>query len=84
MSLLVTGSIGIDSVSTPAGNVENVLGGSAVYFAFAAVQFAPVRLVGVVGDRFGLEGVHQPYQRGDTGESPRRKILESTGPRSFE
>ncbi len=46
MSLLVTGSIGIDSVSTPAGNVENVLGGSAVYFAFAAVQFVPVRLVG--------------------------------------
>ncbi len=52
MSLLVTGSIGIDSVSTPAGNVENVLGGSAVYFAFAAVQYAPVRLVGVVGDDF--------------------------------
>ncbi|MCH7993711.1 MAG: hypothetical protein IIB57_04610 [Planctomycetes bacterium] len=55
MSLLVTGSIGIDSVSTPAGNVENVLGGSAVYFAFAAVQFAPVRLVGVVGDDFPAE-----------------------------
>ncbi|MCH9033874.1 MAG: sugar kinase [Planctomycetes bacterium] len=55
MSLLVTGSIGIDSVSTPAGAVENVLGGSAVYFAFAAVQFAPVRLVGVVGDDFPPE-----------------------------
>lgn len=55
MSLLVTGSIGIDSVSTPAGSVENVLGGSAVYFAFAAVQFAPVRLVGVVGDDFPAE-----------------------------
>lgn len=52
MSLLVTGSVGIDSVSTPAGNVEGVLGGSAVYFAFAAVQYVPVRLVGVVGSDF--------------------------------
>jgi len=52
MSLLVTGSIGIDSVSTPSGTVDGVLGGSAVYFAFAAVQYVPVRLVGVVGEDF--------------------------------
>ncbi len=52
MSLLVTGSIGIDTVSSPHGHAEGVLGGSAVYFSFAASQYAPVRLVGVVGDDF--------------------------------
>lgn len=52
MSLLVTGSIGIDTVSSPHGKAEAVLGGSAVYFSFAATQYAPVRLVGVVGDDF--------------------------------
>jgi sugar/nucleoside kinase (ribokinase family) len=50
MSLLVTGSIGIDTVETPFGKRENVLGGSAVYFACAASFFTPVRLVGVVGE----------------------------------
>ncbi len=52
MSLLVTGSIGIDSVITPHGQADDVLGGSAVYFSFAASPFAPVRLVGVVGEDF--------------------------------
>jgi sugar/nucleoside kinase (ribokinase family) len=50
MSLLVTGSIGLDTIETPAGKRENVIGGSAVYFAYAASFFTPVRLVGVVGD----------------------------------
>src|ERR1700733_1958156 len=49
MSLLVTGSIGIDTVETPAGKRDDVLGGSAIYFAYAASFFTPVRLVGVVG-----------------------------------
>jgi len=52
MSLLVTGSIGIDSVVSPHGRADAVLGGSAVYFAFAATYYAPVRLVAVVGDDF--------------------------------
>jgi sugar/nucleoside kinase (ribokinase family) len=52
MSLLVTGSIGIDSVESPYGQVEDVLGGSAAYFSVAAALFGPVRLVGVVGDDF--------------------------------
>lgn len=52
MSLLVTGSIGIDTVTTPHGSADAVLGGSAVYFSFAASFFTPVRLVGVVGDDF--------------------------------
>jgi sugar/nucleoside kinase (ribokinase family) len=50
MSLLVTGSIGIDTVEAPTGKVDEALGGSAVYFAQAASFFTPVRLVGVVGE----------------------------------
>jgi sugar/nucleoside kinase (ribokinase family) len=49
MSLLVTGSIGIDTVKTPGGVRENCLGGAAVYFSMAASFFSPVRFVGVVG-----------------------------------
>jgi sugar/nucleoside kinase (ribokinase family) len=52
LSLLVTGSIGIDDVRTPFGEVSAVYGGSAVYFSFAARLFTPVRLVGVVGEDF--------------------------------
>lgn len=52
MSLLVTGSIGIDTVETPHGRVENVLGGSAIYFSLAAALFCDVKLVGVVGEDF--------------------------------
>jgi len=50
VSLLVTGSIGIDTVETPSGRREGVIGGSAIYFAYAASFFTPVRLVGVVGE----------------------------------
>ncbi len=52
MSLLVTGTIGIDTVETPHGKAADVLGGSAVYFSFAASLLSPVRLVGAVGDDF--------------------------------
>jgi len=51
-SLLVVGSIALDSIRSPHGEAEDVLGGSAVYFAVAASLFAPVRLVGVVGEDF--------------------------------
>ncbi|MBC7784957.1 MAG: sugar kinase [Burkholderiales bacterium] len=50
MSLLVTGSIGIDTIETPAGKRDSVIGGSAIYFAYAASFFTPVRLVGAVGE----------------------------------
>ncbi len=50
MSLLVTGSIGIDTIETPAGRRDNVIGGSAIYFSYAASFFTPVRLVGAVGE----------------------------------
>jgi sugar/nucleoside kinase (ribokinase family) len=49
MSLLVTGSIGIDTVTTPYGVSENCIGGSAVYFSMAASFFSPVRFTGVIG-----------------------------------
>jgi len=49
VSLLVTGSIGIDTVTTPYGVSEDCLGGSSVYFSMAASFFTPVRFVGVIG-----------------------------------
>ncbi len=50
MPLLVVGSVALDSVETPTDSREDVLGGSAVYFAYAASYFTPVKLVGVVGE----------------------------------
>ena len=50
MSLLVTGSIGIDTVEAPSGRAVDALGGSSIYFAYAASFFSPVRFVGVVGE----------------------------------
>ncbi len=56
MSLLVVGSLGIDTIETPFGKVKDVLGGSATYIATAASYFVtPVRLVGVVGSDFPRE-----------------------------
>ena len=55
MSLLVTGSLGIDNVTTPHGSVTNVIGGSAIYFSWAAAAFSKVRLVAVVGEDFPKE-----------------------------
>ena len=49
MSLLVTGSIAIDTVRTPHGISEDCIGGAAVYFSLAASFFSPVRLVGAIG-----------------------------------
>ena len=53
MSVLVVGSVAFDTLETPAGRAEKVLGGSASYFALAASFFTDVNLVGVVGDDFG-------------------------------
>ena len=49
MSLLVTGTIGIDTLHAPTGEASGVLGGSCAYFAAAASQLTPVRVVGAVG-----------------------------------
>jgi sugar/nucleoside kinase (ribokinase family) len=53
MSILVVGSVAYDTVETPFGRAEKVLGGSASFFAVAASFFVPVNLVGVVGTDFG-------------------------------
>ncbi len=54
MSILCVGSVALDSVETPFGKAERVLGGSAVFFTAAATVFSPVRVVGVVGDDYPL------------------------------
>jgi len=50
--ILVVGSVALDSVRTPFGEVEEGLGGSASYFSISASHFAPVRMVAVVGEDF--------------------------------
>lgn len=52
MSLLVVGSVALDSVETPFGKKEEVLGGSATFFSTSASFFNPVQLVAVVGEDF--------------------------------
>ncbi len=53
MKVLVVGSVAFDTVRTPFGSGEEVLGGSAVYFSVAASYFTEVRLVAAVGEDFG-------------------------------
>ena len=52
MSLLVVGSVALDTVETPFGRADDALGGSATFFAASASWFCPVRLVGVIGDDY--------------------------------
>jgi sugar/nucleoside kinase (ribokinase family) len=52
MSVLVVGTVAFDSIETPFGAAERILGGSAAYFALGASFFAPVRVVGVIGKDF--------------------------------
>lgn len=53
MSIVVVGSVAFDSLKTPFGEREKILGGSATYFSVAASFFTDVRVVAVVGDDFG-------------------------------
>lgn len=55
MSILVVGSIAFDSIETHHGKRERCLGGAATYFSLAASYFAPIRVIGVVGDDFAPE-----------------------------
>ncbi len=64
MSLLVVGSVAIDSVETPAGRAENAVGGAALYFAVAASFFTPVRMVAAIGDDFPAEVLEDLRRRG--------------------
>lgn len=55
MPLLVVGSVALDSVETPQASRDDVLGGSAVFFSYAASYFTSVKLVGVVGEDWPAE-----------------------------
>jgi len=55
MSLLIVGSVAFDTIETPFGKAERVLGGSATYASFAASYFAKPYIVAVVGRDFGKE-----------------------------
>jgi sugar/nucleoside kinase (ribokinase family) len=52
MSVLVVGSVAFDTVTTPFGHKEKILGGSATYFSYSCSFFSPVNLVAVVGEDF--------------------------------
>jgi len=72
MSLTVVGSIAFDSVRTPFGERERMLGGSAVHFALAASFFCDVHVVGPVGDDFSEEHTELLHSRGiDTSDIER-------------
>lgn len=62
--ILVVGSLGYDTISTPVGRREQILGGSANYFSLAASVMAPVNVVGVVGDDYQPEHIDVLVQRG--------------------
>jgi len=64
MSILCVGSVALDSVETPFGKAERVLGGSAVFFSAAASLLAPVRVVGVVGDDYPMDDLGFLRDRG--------------------
>ncbi len=64
MSILAVGSIAFDTISTPSGRVENILGGSCTYFALSASYFTDVRVVAVVGDDFTAENESVLKKRG--------------------
>jgi cytidine kinase len=64
MPLCVVGSVALDSVETPTEKRDNVLGGSAVFFSYAASFFASVRLAGVVGDDWPAENTAMLQARG--------------------
>ncbi len=64
MSLLVVGSVALDSVETPFGKADEVLGGSAMFFSASASNLTPVQVVGVVGSDYPVEKLKVLEARG--------------------
>jgi sugar/nucleoside kinase (ribokinase family) len=64
MSLLVVGSVALDTVETPFGRADDALGGSATFFSAAASLLHPVQLVGVVGDDYPVNALDFLAARG--------------------
>lgn len=64
MSVLVVGSVALDTVETPFGRVEEAVGGSATFFSASASLFQPVSVVGVVGSDYPVEKLDFLARRG--------------------
>jgi sugar/nucleoside kinase (ribokinase family) len=64
MSLLVVGSVALDSIFTPFGETADALGGSAVYFSVAGSLLHPVQVVGVVGGDYPVHELEKLAPRG--------------------
>jgi sugar/nucleoside kinase (ribokinase family) len=64
MSVLVVGSVALDSVETPFGKADDALGGSATYFSASASHHTAVQLVGVIGDDYPVEKLKDLEKRG--------------------
>jgi sugar/nucleoside kinase (ribokinase family) len=64
MTLLVVGSVALDSVETPFGKADEVLGGSATFFSASACHLTPVQLVGVIGDDYPVDKLDALSERG--------------------
>jgi sugar/nucleoside kinase (ribokinase family) len=64
MSILVVGSVALDTVETPFGRADDALGGSATFFSAAASLFGAVQLVGVVGDDYPVDALGFLAERG--------------------
>ncbi len=61
MTVLVVGSVALDSVETPFGKADHVLGGSGTFFSASASHLAPVQLVGVIGSDFPLDTLQTAF-----------------------
>jgi sugar/nucleoside kinase (ribokinase family) len=77
MSVLVVGTVAFDSIETPFGSAERIMGGSAAYFALAASFFTAVRLVGVIGRDFPEEFIDLLTARKIDIEGLRRELGET-------
>ena len=64
MSVLVVGSVALDSVETPFGRADDVLGGSGTFFSASASHLTPVQLVGVIGSDYPVEKLEPLAKRG--------------------
>jgi sugar/nucleoside kinase (ribokinase family) len=64
MSVLVVGSVALDSVETPFGKADDVLGGSATFFSASASHLTKVQVVGVVGNDYPMDKLRELEKRG--------------------
>ena len=64
MSILVVGSVAFDTLKTPYGERQKILGGAATYFSLSASHFTDVRVVAVVGEDFTAENEAVMNKRG--------------------